>query len=203
VEIRSDRSSQRYAPGLTFTIVAPLPPAVLTRPLFPRLPRPATEMTGDVLSHHIWGPRKKSWGIEMTIITSFMRGAARHTALVDIVCILFALGPLHPLLIGRIGHCSAPHEYSWSSSTAIGRARDAGNFSSAETEITRHSRRMRFFRNRISRTLWRMGGGKEDLAKTPIRMEGFSESPRYFQGQHKSSQTLEKEGACYTLYPRR
>ena len=45
----------------------------------------ATEITGDVLSHHIWGPRKKSWGIEITIITSFMRGAARHTALVDIV----------------------------------------------------------------------------------------------------------------------
>lgn len=50
-----------------------------------RTRRTATEMTGDVLSHHIWGPRKKSWGIEMTLITSFMRGAARHTALIDIV----------------------------------------------------------------------------------------------------------------------
>ncbi|KAJ3514017.1 hypothetical protein NLJ89_g2615 [Agrocybe chaxingu] len=29
----------------------------------------ATEVTSDVLSHHIWGPRRKSWGIEMTIGT--------------------------------------------------------------------------------------------------------------------------------------
>jgi len=46
--------------------------------------RTATELTSDVLSHHIWGPRRKSWGIEMTIVTSFMRGAERHSALVDI-----------------------------------------------------------------------------------------------------------------------
>jgi hypothetical protein len=42
-------------------------------------------MTIDILSHHIIGPRKKSWGIEMTLITSFMRGAARHSSLIDIV----------------------------------------------------------------------------------------------------------------------
>ena len=45
----------------------------------------ATEITGDVLSHHVWGPRKKSWGIEMTIVSSIMRGAGRHSSLVDIV----------------------------------------------------------------------------------------------------------------------
>lgn len=45
----------------------------------------ATEVTSDVLSHHIWGPRRKSWGIEMTIVTSLIRGAERHSALVDIV----------------------------------------------------------------------------------------------------------------------
>ena len=45
-----------------------------------------TEMAGDVLSHHVWGPRKKSWGIQMTIFTSLMRDAGRHSDLVDIVC---------------------------------------------------------------------------------------------------------------------
>jgi hypothetical protein len=46
---------------------------------------PATEVTTDVLSHHIWGPRRKSWGIEMTILSSLFRNAGRHSALVDIV----------------------------------------------------------------------------------------------------------------------
>ena len=45
----------------------------------------ATEVTSDVLSHHIWGPRRQSWGIEMTIVSSLIRGAERHSALVDIV----------------------------------------------------------------------------------------------------------------------
>ncbi|KAJ7492363.1 Alpha/Beta hydrolase protein [Mycena latifolia] len=52
----------------------------------------ATEMTGAVISHNIWGPRRKSWGIEMTLITSFMRGAGRHSALVDIATIRMAMG---------------------------------------------------------------------------------------------------------------
>lgn len=45
----------------------------------------ATEIAGDALSHTIWGPRKKSWGIQMTLITSLMRDLGRHSALVDIV----------------------------------------------------------------------------------------------------------------------
>jgi hypothetical protein len=56
------------------------------------IPCLATEVTGDVLSHHVWGPRKKSWGIEMTIVSSLMRGAGRHSTLVDIVsraCFIF------------------------------------------------------------------------------------------------------------------
>jgi hypothetical protein len=61
------------------------------------IPYPAaTEMTFDILSHHIIGPRKKSWGIEMTLITSFMRGAARHSSLIDIVC------PPSPTLFVRV-----------------------------------------------------------------------------------------------------
>lgn len=59
----------------------------------------ATEVTGDVLSHHVWGPRKKSWGIEMTIVSSLMRGAGRHSTLVDITTIrmLMSIGGLVPL----------------------------------------------------------------------------------------------------------
>ncbi|KAF5385349.1 hypothetical protein D9615_001202 [Tricholomella constricta] len=59
----------------------------------------ATEITGDVLSHHVWGPRKKSWGIEMTIVSSIMRGAGRHSSLVDIATIrmLMSIGGLVPL----------------------------------------------------------------------------------------------------------
>ncbi|KAG6842448.1 hypothetical protein C0991_007578 [Blastosporella zonata] len=59
----------------------------------------ATEVTGDVLSHHMWGPRKKSWGIEMTIVSSIMRGAGRHSSLVDIATIrmLMSIGGLVPL----------------------------------------------------------------------------------------------------------
>jgi len=46
----------------------------------------ATEVTVDIVLHNLWGPRRKSWGIEMTIINSLMRDAGRHSALVDVVC---------------------------------------------------------------------------------------------------------------------
>jgi len=54
----------------------------------------ATEITSDVLSHHIWGPRRKTWGIEMTIITSLLRGADRHSAFVDIASLKKLCHPL-------------------------------------------------------------------------------------------------------------
>ncbi|KIY51988.1 alpha/beta-hydrolase, partial [Fistulina hepatica ATCC 64428] len=59
----------------------------------------ATQMTGDVLAHTIWGPRRKSWGIEMTLITSFMRGAGHHAALFDLgfVRAIASIGGLMPL----------------------------------------------------------------------------------------------------------
>lgn len=59
----------------------------------------ATELTSDVLSHHIWGPRRKSWGIEMTIVTSLIRGAERHSSLVDIgtIRMMMSIGGLVPL----------------------------------------------------------------------------------------------------------
>ncbi|THH13492.1 hypothetical protein EW146_g6728 [Bondarzewia mesenterica] len=59
----------------------------------------ATEMASDVLSYHIWGPRKKSWGIQMTIFTSLMRNAGQHSDLVDIATMrmFIALSTLVPL----------------------------------------------------------------------------------------------------------
>ncbi|TFK41864.1 Alpha/Beta hydrolase protein [Crucibulum laeve] len=59
----------------------------------------ATEVTGDVLAHQIWGPRKKSWGLDMTIFTSLARGAGRHSALFDIATIrmFMSIGGLAPL----------------------------------------------------------------------------------------------------------
>ncbi|KZP28801.1 alpha/beta-hydrolase [Athelia psychrophila] len=57
------------------------------------------EVAGEVLSHGIWGPRKKSWGIEMTIITTLMRDVGQHSALVDIATVrmMMSLGGLVPL----------------------------------------------------------------------------------------------------------
>ncbi|KAF7311142.1 Methionine aminopeptidase 2 [Mycena chlorophos] len=52
----------------------------------------SVEMCGAVLAHNIYGPRRPSWGIEMTLITSFMRGAGQHSALVDIATIRMAMG---------------------------------------------------------------------------------------------------------------
>lgn len=58
-----------------------------------------TEIAGDVVSHSIWGPRRKLWGIEMTLISSLMRDVGRHSALVDITTIrmLMSIGGLVPL----------------------------------------------------------------------------------------------------------
>lgn len=53
----------------------------------------------DVISHHVWGPRRKSWGIEMTILSSLMRDVSRHAALADIAMIrkAMSIGGLVPL----------------------------------------------------------------------------------------------------------
>jgi hypothetical protein len=53
--------------------------------LDPDIIHPASSLALDVISHHVWGPRRKSWGIEMTILSSLMRDVSRHSALADIV----------------------------------------------------------------------------------------------------------------------
>ncbi|TDL28074.1 hypothetical protein BD410DRAFT_782035 [Rickenella mellea] len=59
----------------------------------------ATEVASEVVSHHIWGPRRKSWGIEMTMITSFMRNAGQHSHLIDMATLrkLISLAGFVPL----------------------------------------------------------------------------------------------------------
>lgn len=45
----------------------------------------ATHVTSEVVSHTLWGPRRKTWGIEMTLVTSLLRQMERHADLVNIV----------------------------------------------------------------------------------------------------------------------
>ena len=45
----------------------------------------ATEIAGELVAHHIWGPRRKSWGFEMTIISTVMRGAAAYSHIASLV----------------------------------------------------------------------------------------------------------------------
>ncbi|KAG1757850.1 Alpha/Beta hydrolase protein [Suillus lakei] len=52
----------------------------------------ASSLAFDVISHHVWGPRRKSWGIEMTILSSLMRDVSRHSALADIAMVRKAMG---------------------------------------------------------------------------------------------------------------
>ncbi|KAF8215933.1 Alpha/Beta hydrolase protein [Mycena galopus ATCC 62051] len=53
-------------------------------PLEPKSPIKQLQPRSNITQTQASRPRLRSWGIEMTLITSFMRGAGRHSALVDI-----------------------------------------------------------------------------------------------------------------------
>lgn len=57
------------------------------------------EVTNEVVRHTVYGPRRPTWPIEMTIIAAFMRNASQHTHLADIATMrmLLGLGGLVPL----------------------------------------------------------------------------------------------------------
>ncbi|KAI0033817.1 Alpha/Beta hydrolase protein, partial [Vararia minispora EC-137] len=59
----------------------------------------ATEIALDVLIHHLFGPRRKSWGLRMTLLSSVMRDVGNHSSLVDIATIrlFLSIGELGPL----------------------------------------------------------------------------------------------------------
>lgn len=46
----------------------------------------------DIVAYNIWGPRRRTWGIEMTIINSLMRDVSRHSALADIAMVRMVMG---------------------------------------------------------------------------------------------------------------
>jgi hypothetical protein len=64
----------------------------------------ATEVASDVVSHQIWGPRKKSWGLPMTILAGIMRNAGRHSNLVDIVRLSPFFWPFRPEMFLYLGY---------------------------------------------------------------------------------------------------
>lgn len=85
----------------------------------------ATTLAADALSHHLWGPPRKSWGIEMTLLSSMMRGVSRYSHLTDIV----RNPPLHPIAASlRVaGHYSDAHEHRRVGSRTVRRPRNAGH----------------------------------------------------------------------------
>ncbi|KAJ3553417.1 hypothetical protein NM688_g3626 [Phlebia brevispora] len=52
----------------------------------------ASELVTALLSYHIRGPPKKSWGIEMTLLSCIMRDISRHSQLADIAMIRMLMG---------------------------------------------------------------------------------------------------------------
>ena len=45
---------------------------------------PAKGLAADIALHHIQGPRRPSWGIEMTVLASLARNLASNTHLTDV-----------------------------------------------------------------------------------------------------------------------
>ncbi|KAH9929679.1 lipase/ esterase [Fomitopsis serialis] len=39
----------------------------------------ATELFSELVYHHVWGPRRKSWTVEMTLLSALMRNVGQHT----------------------------------------------------------------------------------------------------------------------------
>ncbi|KAI0964265.1 hypothetical protein AcW1_001125 [Taiwanofungus camphoratus] len=59
----------------------------------------ATELVTNVVSYKVWGPPRKSWGIEMILLWSIMRDVGQHSHLADIATIrlLMSIGGFFPL----------------------------------------------------------------------------------------------------------
>ncbi|PCH34152.1 hypothetical protein WOLCODRAFT_113251 [Wolfiporia cocos MD-104 SS10] len=59
----------------------------------------AAELATDLVYHHVWGPRRKSWGIEMTLLSCIMRDIGQHSHLGDMTLIrmLMSIGGYFPL----------------------------------------------------------------------------------------------------------
>lgn len=76
-------SSSRVDPS----IVQRVDPEITVRTawqLLPFLTKQATDIASNFVSHHLYGPPKKSWGIEMTIFTGLVRSASAYSHLSSI-----------------------------------------------------------------------------------------------------------------------
>ena len=103
------------------------------------------EIFADVMSHYIWGPRRPSWGIEMTLISSLMRNTNRHTQLADIVSNAnerlwsFCVGAYTACLLTLISsdHYTCCYANRWTCSIALKRYGHPSYFSCPKTWASR------------------------------------------------------------------
>ncbi|KAG9293894.1 hypothetical protein G9A89_019232 [Geosiphon pyriformis] len=58
----------------------------------------ATRLTANFLAHHLTGPRRPSWPVQVTIMSSFMRNLSNHTHLADVKLIRRLCDFPNPLL---------------------------------------------------------------------------------------------------------
>lgn len=114
----------------------------------------------------------------MTIVTSLIRGAERHSSLVDIVSYMIRRWDPDNLISNYKGHDSHVNEHRWSRPLAIRCPRDPCYFSRQEAPTPRHPRGVRRPRIRFAGALWGMGCGEKDLAAPPDRVEGGESFPR-------------------------
>lgn len=55
------------------------------------LPLPTgTSLTKAFLNHHLYGPPKPSWGVELTLFTSFLREVAAYSHLSSLARLRYA-----------------------------------------------------------------------------------------------------------------
>ncbi|KAG6380959.1 Alpha/Beta hydrolase protein [Boletus reticuloceps] len=78
-------------PSLLYIKVCFCPPSVLSVEL-PDFHLTASSLARDIIVYHIWGPRRRTWGIEMTVINSVMRDVSRHSSLADITMVRMVMG---------------------------------------------------------------------------------------------------------------
>lgn len=79
-------------PSLCITfIVVHIPYSIETKPKDIAWDYVAKDIVSDIAVYHWKGPRRPSWGLEMTMLAAFMRNMASHTHLVDVPTLRFAM----------------------------------------------------------------------------------------------------------------
>jgi len=111
----------------------------------------ATQLTTDVLFHIRYGVLAKSlWGIEMTIATSLVRGAGRHSSLLGIVGDHFQGSSLVSLTTDIPDHNTHADQYVWTRALTLGCSSYTSYLSRETTKSARDPRAFRCRRDRAS-----------------------------------------------------